>query len=184
MGAFRNGWGHFCTITYHRWLVCKGCFHVGLYRQGLTHDLSKYSPTEFRAGIRHYTGTRSPNDLERRANGYSEAWLHHKGRNKHHFEYWNDYSLDRSAEFPVQPVPMPKRYVAEMFCDRVAASKVYHKDDYTDRSPLEYYLMGRSKQLMHPETDALLHQMLTVLAEEGEAAAYRYIRVEVLGKKR
>ena len=180
----RNAWGHFCTITYHKWLVCKGCFHIGLYRQGLLHDLSKYSPTEFSAGVKYFTGTRSPNDLQRRTEGYSAAWLHHKGRNRHHFEYWNDYTTDGDREHPVRPVVMPKRYVAEMFCDRVAASKVYHRDDYTDRSPLEYFENGRSSVLMHPETAALLHSMLKVLAEEGEQAAYRYIRVAVLGKKR
>ena len=180
----KNAAGHFRTITRHRWLVCVGCFHIGLYWQGLTHDLSKYAPTEFSAGIKYYTGERSPNDLQRREAGYSAAWLHHKGRNRHHFEYWNDYTLDGSRKHPVRPVPMPKRYVAEMFCDRVAASKVYHKDAYTDRSPLEYYERGRSKVLMHPDTDRLLHKMLMVLAEKGEKTAYRYIRVKVLGKKR
>ena len=45
-----GAWKHFRTITYHKYLVMKGCFAVGLYRQGLTHDLSKYSPTEFLVG--------------------------------------------------------------------------------------------------------------------------------------
>ena len=34
---------HFMTITKHRFLVLKYCFKAGLYRQGLAHDLSKYS---------------------------------------------------------------------------------------------------------------------------------------------
>ena len=86
-----NAWRHFKTITYHRWLVCRGCFRVGLYWQGLTHDLSKYSPAEFAVGIRYYQGNRSPNGAEREDKGYSEAWMHHKGRNRHHFEFWTDY---------------------------------------------------------------------------------------------
>lgn len=86
---------HFKTITHHKILVAKGCFRVGLYRQGLLHDMSKYSPSEFLVGCKYYQGFRSPNDAERRAKGYSSSWLHHKGRNKHHFDYWLDYSIDK-----------------------------------------------------------------------------------------
>ena len=77
---------HFKTITAHRHLVCRYCFRLGLYGQGLKHDLSKYSPTEFWRGAKYYQGDRSPNDAERMKNGTSLAWLHHKGRNRHHFE--------------------------------------------------------------------------------------------------
>ena len=86
-------WGHFKTITRHRHIVRHLCFQVGLYWQGLTHDLSKYSPAEFCVGARYYTGTRSPNAVERQKLGYSPAWMHHKGRNKHHYEYWTDLCL-------------------------------------------------------------------------------------------
>ena len=85
---------HLKTINHHKWLVCQGCFKVGLYKQGLLHDLSKYSPTEFLVGCKFYQGTRSPNNAEREVKGYSAAWLHHKGRNRHHYEYWLDYSTD------------------------------------------------------------------------------------------
>ena len=89
--------GHFTTITRHKILVMKECFKIGLYKQGLTHDLSKYSPTEFLVGCKYYQGNRSPNEIERREKGYSAAWLHHKGRNKHHLEYWIDYAADGSG---------------------------------------------------------------------------------------
>ena len=85
--------GHFETITRHKLLVMKYCFACGLYEQGLAHDLSKYSPTEFIPGCIYYQGDHSPNEAERLARGYSSAWLHHKGRNKHHLEYWIDYSI-------------------------------------------------------------------------------------------
>ena len=85
-------WGHLRTINHHKLLVMRHCFRVGLYRQGLTHDLSKYAPVEFFNGVRYFQGTRSPNDAERQAKGYSAAWLHHKGRNKHHMENWIDYN--------------------------------------------------------------------------------------------
>ena len=86
-----KAWKHFCTITYHKYLVAKGCFAVGLYRQGLLHDMSKYSPTEFRVGAKYFQGTRSPNNAEREDIGYSSAWLHHKGRNnltQHHLSFY------------------------------------------------------------------------------------------------
>ena len=130
-----KAWKHFCTITHHKWLVMKGCFKVGLYRQGLFHDMSKYSPAEFLVGCKYFQGNKSPNNAEREAKGYSSAWLHHKGRNKHHLEYWIDYAMP--PEKGMTGMRMPDKYVVEMFMDRIAASKVYQKEKYTDRSPLE-----------------------------------------------
>ena len=162
----------------------KECFKVGLYRQGLLHDLSKYSPTEFLVGCRYYQGNRSPNNAEREATGYSKAWLHHKGRNKHHYEYWTDYQLD-APKGQLAGTKMPLRYVVEMFCDRIAACRVYQGDAYTDASPYDYY--QRSKDLrrtdasrfMHPETAALLDRWLLLLKEQGEDAAFAQIRGEL-----
>lgn len=174
-----KAWKHFKTITYHKLLVAEGCFKVGLYRQGLLHDLSKYSPAEFMVGARYYQGTRSPNNAEREKKGYSAAWMHHKGRNRHHFEYWTDYSNDPEKKGCVVPVPMPDKYVAEMVMDRIAASKVYKGKDYTNASPLEYYLQGRSRKLIHPETAGKLERMLRLLAEEGEEKTFARIRREL-----
>ncbi len=176
-----KAWEHFKTITHHRHLVMKGCFAVGLYKQGLLHDLSKYSFVEFQVGAKYYQGDKSPNNAEREANGVSMAWLHHKGRNKHHFEYWIDYALDGKSG--MAGMRMPVNYVVEMYCDRVAACKTYQKDAYTDRSALEYYNRGKAKYLMHPDTAALLEDMLTHLANEGEEATNQYIRKNILHNK-
>ena len=118
-------------------MVMKGCFAVGLYKQGLLHDLSKYMPSEFLVGARYYQGTQSPNNAERKELGYSSAWLHHKGRNKHHYEYWMDYSAHapQGTSGGIIPARMPDRYVVEMFIDRVAASKNYNKENYKDDMP-------------------------------------------------
>ena len=175
-----KAWKHFKTITYHKYLVCKGCFKVGLYRQGLLHDMSKYSPSEFLVGARYFQGDRSPNNAEREAIGYSSAWLHHKGRNKHHYEYWCDYSSRVSGG--ILPVPMPDRYIAEMFMDRVAASKVYKKEAYTDCSPLEYYQMGKDPAPMHEYTREVLEKLLNMLAEKGEKETCQYIRDNLVKK--
>lgn len=174
-----KAWQHFKTITHHRHLVRKGCFRVGLYWQGLTHDLSKYSPTEFLVGAKYYQGTRSPNNAEREAIGYSTAWLHHKGRNKHHYEYWIDYS---TKEIPggMAPAPMPDKYIVEMVMDRIAACKVYNGSAYITASPLQYYLHGKEKAPLHPRTKELLEKLLYMLAEKGEEETFRYIRTEIL----
>lgn len=172
---------HFKTITKHRFLVMKYCFKAGLYWQGLTHDLSKYSPAEFRVGARYFQGDRSPNDIERREKGYSAAWLHHKGRNKHHLEYWIDYSP--AGDHALVGCRMPEKYVVEMFCDRMAASKTYQGAAYTDASPWEYYQRSREHYLLHPESQELLERLLLLLREQGEEATFRYIREEVLNQR-
>lgn len=170
--------GHFRTITRHRHLVLRYCFRLGLYRQGLCHDLSKYSPAEFFLGCKYYQGDHSPNDAERREKGYSAAWLHHKGRNKHHPEYWTDFSKIPGER--IQAVEMPKRYVAEMFCDRVAACRVYRGSAYQRGDAYDYFLRSRDHILLHPATADLLESMLRILRDEGEEAAFRYIREDVL----
>lgn len=164
---------HFRTITRHRHKVIAHCRRAGILMQGLRHDLSKYSPTEFIPGAKYYTGTRSPNEGEREEYGYSLAWMHHKGRNRHHFEYWTDYYPPTKT---VQPVKMPLKYVVEMFCDRVAASKIYQGDKYTDRSALDYFLRGKQRRVIHPQTSELIEKLLTMLAEQGEDATFAYIR--------
>lgn len=175
-----KAWQHFKTITYHKYLVMKGCFRLGLYWQGLTHDLSKYSPAEFFVGVKYYQGDRSPNNAEREAIGYSSAWLHHKGRNKHHYEYWLDYSA--AEGIGVVPAKMPVKYVAEMFADRIAASKVYNGSSYTDEAPLKYYLKGKKYIQIHKETGELLEMLLRMLAQKGEDATFAYIKKYVLHK--
>ena len=164
---------HFITITRHRHRVISHCFRAGIGWQGLFHDLSKYTPTEFFAGAKYYLGTRSPNEGEREKNGYSLAWMHHKGRNRHHFEYWVD--IDPVSK-RYEPVKMPLRFVIEMFCDRVAASKIYQGKNYRDSQPLDYFMRGKDRRSIHPETSDLLESLLRMLSEKGEKETFRYIK--------
>ena len=178
-------WSHFTTITKHRWLVRKGCFKAGLYLQGLVHDLSKYSPSEFWVGVKYFQGDRSPNNAEREDKGYSSAWLHHKGRNKHHYEYWIDYNShgNKSGESIMVPVPMPDKYIAEMIMDRIAASKVYRGKDYTDADPLNYYWQGTQNAPLHDYTRTTLLKYLEMLAEKGEDETFAAIKRDLVKKK-
>lgn len=177
-----KAWKHYCTITHHKHLVMKGCFAVGLYKQGLLHDLSKYTPTEFLVGCKYYQGTMSPNNAERKDKGYSSAWLHHKGRNKHHMEYWIDYGAGENGlgHEGLCGMKMPLCYVVEMYVDRVAASKNYQKERYTDRSALDYYLNGQKFHVLHEDTKALLELLLYMLAARGEKDTNAFIRTELL----
>lgn len=172
-----RGWQHFCTITRHRWLVRQGCFKIGLYWQGLIHDLSKYAKEEFSVGAKYYQGTRSPNAAEREEKGYSNAWIHHKGRNPHHYEYWTDMSPVTKV---YEPVPMPRKYLCEMVMDRRAACIVYEGKNYTDGSALAYFEKSRERVLMHEKTRQELAYLLTMLKENGEKETFHYMKHHVL----
>ena len=175
-----KAWKHFKTITKHRLIVMAGCFRVGLYWQGLTHDLSKYSPTEFLSGAKYYQGTRSPNTAEREDKGYSQAWMHHKGRNRHHYEYWTD--MNRATR-NYESVPMPRKYLAEMVMDRWAACITYQGDAYTDASALNYFMGSRERERMHPQTRQELEYILTMLRDKGEKETFSYLKRHVLRGK-
>lgn len=170
-------WQHFKTITKHKFLVMGGCFRVGLIWQGLTHDLSKYSFTEFWNGAKYYQGTRSPNAAEREAKGYSEAWIHHKGRNRHHYEYWTDMNME-SKQY--EAVPMPRKYLVEMVMDRRAACMTYQGKNYTSASPYIYFSKSLEKNRMHPKTQRELAYLLEMLRDKGDRETFRYLRTHVL----
>ncbi|MBR2811922.1 MAG: catalase [Solobacterium sp.] len=165
---------HLNTVNTHRFRVMKHCFSCGLYGQGLTHDLSKYEPSEFLVSVHYFQGTRSPYMKEKEEKGYSLGWLHHKGRNRHHWEYWYDM-LDGKWV----PLEMPFRYVVEMVCDRIAACETYEKENYTKQSALNYFLSRPDRQFMHPETAKLLESILRDIAERGEDAVFKDLREQL-----
>lgn len=159
----------------------QGCFRLGLYWQGLTHDLSKYTWPEFRTGVLYYMDGQSPHNGERRRFGYSTAWLHHKGRNRHHAEYWIDYTADPDPDDRhVAGMKMPVKYLVEMFVDRVSASKNYRGSQYRDCDPLEYYEKRKSYMIVHEDTRKQLEILLHMLARRGEDETFAYIRRSVL----
>jgi hypothetical protein len=136
------------------------CFKLGLYWQGLVHDLSKYSPTEFCAGAKYFQGNRTPIGAEKDAIGYSVAWLHHKGRNKHHWEYWTDFRFGA-----IIAAPIPEKYIKEMFCDMVGASKAYLRGAFNKKEPLKYFLKYSDRWVMEEGSRAYLRKLLETYAE-------------------
>lgn len=180
---FKNAWHHLGTVSLHKWLVFELCVRCGIPLQGVLHDLSKFSPDEFLVGIHYYQGNRSPNAAERHEKGLSRAWIHHKGRNKHHYEYWTD--MREGGDGTLYGNLIPTRYIIEMFCDRVAASKVYSKDAYRDSSPLEYFQreLSAGNLPFHPDSAAFLYVLLEHLAEYGENETLDYIRTTIIGAR-
>ena len=168
-----NFFKHLGVVTRHRFRVFLHCARCGIAWRGLVHDLSKYSPTEFFESVKYYRCYRSPIGACREEIGYSRAWLHHKGRNRHHFEYWTDYN---PYERKICPVKMPTVFVKEMFCDRLAASKIYQGENYTENHPIEYFMRGKPNRNIHPETSDLIEEWLRIVAESGEAAAFKEIK--------
>lgn len=166
--------GHLKTVLTHKSYVFVHCVKAGILWRGVMHDMSKFSPVEFFNGVANYTdGKKSPNDKEKEKRGYSLAWLHHKGKNKHHFEYWTE--LNYKGVY-LTAYKMPVKYLKEMICDRVAATKTYRKKAYTDSAALEYFLYKNDQQFMHPDTSAMVLKILTMLKEKGEKETFRFMR--------
>lgn len=176
-----NFFGHLKTVRQHRRQVFKHCLKAGIPWRGFVHDLSKFSPTEFIPGVMYFQGNRSPNEKEREVDGFSKAWIHHKGRNRHHFEYWTDYNPVTKL---MEPVKMPDIFIFEMFCDRVAASKIYNRESYNETMPLEYFLRAKPRRNIEKTTSDKLEFLLTMLRDKGEDQVFRYIRRQVRKQRR
>ena len=157
----KNTIKHFCLITRHKWEVLKLAIRLGIPFRGLVHDLSKYSPTEFWEGVKYYDGGRSPINVCKEKNGFSKAWLHHKGRNKHHPEYW----YDRNA--PEQTPMMPYPYVCEMICDQIAAGKTYQGKNWKKEYQLDYWKKHKEKFFANEKIKDFLTNVYEELAEKG-----------------
>lgn len=170
---------HFITISRHRHMVLKYCFKSGLYKQGLLHDLSKYGFCEFWRGAKYYQGTRSPNHGERIKKGYSIAWLHHKGRNKHHLEYWVDVNPETKL---YEPVNVPDRYIAESMCDRIAASKNYNRKSFKPIMVKEYFEKESNMLPMTQRTKEKMEFLLNYYVDNGEKALFKYMKKNMRGK--
>ena len=173
MNYLQRFFGHLKTINHHRFLVMTTCFRCGMYKQGLLHDLSKYSFEEFFPSVRYFQGFRSPIGAEKEALGYSNCYLHHKGRNKHHWEYWIDRK-SKSTELYV--FPMPYRYMLESVIDRMSASKTYKKEAYTDSEPYEFFRNSMEYRVMNPKTAEQIEELLLYLKENGEEKALEYFK--------
>lgn len=150
---------HLKTILIHKYWVFYFARKIGIGWQGFWHDMSKLSPTEFFESVKYYTGTRSPIDACKEDKGYSMAWLHHKGRNPSHYEYWQD-NFDKGG----MPLCMPDKYVKEMFCDYLAADKAYNKNKFTFELEYKWWKKKIENPIaMHPNQKRVIDSMMLFL---------------------
>lgn len=156
-----NFFGHLNTVNKHRFLVFKLSIRAGIPFRGLIHDLSKYQPIEFLEGVKYYNGTVSPIKECKKDNGYSKAWLHHKGRNKHHFEYWYDFNAPNKTPL------IPYKYVAEMVCDTIAASITYNKDNWSEEEQLNYFLNRKDLEYINENVKNILIEVYKQIINKG-----------------
>lgn len=156
-----NFFKHLWLVIRHKHAVFINCCKCGIVWRGIAHDMSKFSPTEFFESVKYYQGNRSPIGACRRATGKSHAWLHHKGRNKHHIEYW----LDPDCE--VTPL-MPYKYAVECVCDKIAATKTYRGKDYTPGGALEHWERFGNKVNGNPKTMLFVETVFRDLRDYGE----------------
>lgn len=159
----KNAWLHFKKICKHKYYVGKYCWKLGLYKQGIMHDISKLSPIEFFESVKYYQGDRSPIDACKEVNGYSMAWQHHKGRNPHHYEYYVD-NLDKGGEALI----MPKKYAFELICDYIGAAKAYMGKDFTYEKEYEWWLKKRTNIAMHPAIKIFITVIFLQLKKNNE----------------
>lgn len=159
----KNAFLHLKKIMTHKFWVGYYCFKVGLYKQGLLHDMSKFSPTEFFESIKYYRGTSSPIDACKADKGFSLAWQHHKGRNPHHYEYWTD-----NYDSGTTRIEMPRKYAVEMICDFLGASRAYTGDKFSYGAVLEWWSRKKQSATMHPNTEALVDNVINGLAKYGD----------------
>lgn len=165
-------WNHFKTVSKHKYEVFKQCWACGIGWQGLIHDMSKFGIIEFASSARYFQGNWSPIEAEKEAIGYSKAWLHHKGHNKHHWEYWTDFADNGT----IIANKIPTKYVIEMVCDWVGAGKVYSKEKWTTDSPLNYYIKVRPGRYFHPDTEVFIMIMLNTIKNGGLEAFHKYAK--------
>ena len=154
--------GHLKTVCKHKYWVWYYMSKCGHGWRGLWHDMSKFSPTEFWESVKYYSGTRSPIDACKEENGISMAWMHHKGRNPHHYEYWQD-NFDKGGEAK----EMPWKYKVEMICDYLGAARAYMGKNFSYAAELEWW-NNKIKQprRQHFNDVAFVSRVLTQLAHE------------------
>lgn len=144
----KNAWNHFKKICVHKYWVFYYCKKAGITWRGIKHDMSKFSPIEFLESVEYYQGDSSPIDACKKANGVSYAWMHHKGRNDHHYEYWVD-NLDKGG----QPIKMPYEPAVEMLCDFLGAGRAYSGKNFTYTGELKWFINKiNTNPAMHPDT--------------------------------
>ena len=142
-------WQYFKYICIHKWYVFVECIKLGIWWRGITHDLSKFLPSEFFPYMNYFYGNKKNKEA------FDYAWLLHQKRNKHHWQYW----ILINDEDPTKVLQMDLNSVKEMLADWNAMSRKFkgntsdwykkHKDkiqlNELSKQALLWYLIMRNK---------------------------------------
>jgi hypothetical protein len=73
---------------------------------------------------------------------------------------------------------MPYKYVIEMFCDFIAAGKSYNKENWSVKTPWEYWINKcKGVRILDKETEYLFEKLLWNMHEsESEKAFYKFYK--------
>lgn len=137
--------GHINQVLRHKFWVFICCCKFGIIWRGITHDLSKFSWAEFWPSVRYYQKGSSPIPrLHHEASEY-RPWLHHRGRNDHHSEYWHRYTHGT-----FYALKMPFDCVLEQIADWIGSTRAYGREfDIDDEIQ---WLQSTSFYMMHEKT--------------------------------
>lgn len=127
-------------VFRHKWFVFLAGLKVGVpLWQLATHDLSKFSPSEFFPYANFFY---RPKDSG--GDAFNMAWLLHQRRNPHHWQHW----VLMQDDGPALPLPMPEKYAREMVADWAGAGRaITGKWEVAD-----WYENNKEKIILHPET--------------------------------
>ena len=162
MNTFQKLVGHTKTVLKHKYYVFNAMKDCGMPFCGLMHDMSKFSPTEFFESVKYFQGTSSPLNAAKKNKGYSNAFFHHMGRNKHHSLFWVDASFGQ-----INCVKMPYRYFIEHICDTIGAGKAYMKDEWDHNAPINYYKSTDQNSFYNEETRRMVEYCYLYIAIYG-----------------
>jgi hypothetical protein len=154
---------HIYYLMRHKYFVFVECFKMGLFWQGITHDLSKLSPTELgpysrmfytdKKPIRDKTGYYKPYDTGNEE--FELAWLNHTRKNKHHWQFWV-LPHDRNDEGCEKIFDMPEKYALEMIADWMGAAKAQRNN----HTALEWYNVHKHKLGLSTKTREFIEKKL------------------------
>ena len=129
------------------------CWRLGIPLQGLTHDLSKFLPSEWFPYVESFYGGHGKDRPQWVKDAFDVAWMAHIHKNPHH---WQHHILVYDND-GTTILKMPNRYMREMLADWRGAGRAITGEDNTK----EWYRGKRQKTiLLHPETRAWIEEEL------------------------
>lgn len=150
----RHHWTYLKWLLRHKWLVFKYCRESGIWWRGITHDLSKFRPSEWFPYVdyivRHDGLNPQKNVSYKVSHSFLLAFHHHCRRNDHHWQYWAFFdSHGRPGN-----LEMALDSMEEMVADWRAMSEQKGDDVWL------WYQRNRMKMSLHPLTRQKLDQAL------------------------